>query len=54
LTRDLVTRTLRLRKGSDDAAYDKVGERKRKKPSPPLRLEDSPSGDDLLGWPGAK
>ncbi|MFM7377338.1 MAG: hypothetical protein ACKO1O_04280 [Erythrobacter sp.] len=54
LTGDLVTRTLRLNKGPGDAAYDKVGEKKRKKPSPPLRLEYSPSGDDLLGWPGAK
>lgn len=54
LTGDLVTRTLRLRKGSYDVAYDKIGERKRKKPSPPLKLEGSPSGDNLLGWPGAK
>jgi hypothetical protein len=54
LTGDLVTRTLRLNRGPGDAAYDTVGERKRKKPSPPLRLENAPSGDDLLGWPGAK
>lgn len=54
LTGDLVTRTLRLNKGPGDAAYDKVGETRRKKPIPPLRLGDSPSGDDLLGWPGAK
>ncbi|WP_285712398.1 hypothetical protein [Erythrobacter oryzae] len=54
LTGDLVTRTLRLNKGPGDQAYDTVGETKRKKPSPPLRLENSPSGDDLLGWPGAK
>lgn len=54
LTGDLVTRTLRLNKGPGDAAYDKVGEIRRKKPIPPLRLGDSPSGDDLLGWPGAK
>lgn len=51
LTGDLVTRTLRLDK---ERGYDKVGETKRKKPSPPLKLEDSPSGGDLLGWPGAQ
>lgn len=54
LTGDLVTRTLRLRKGPGDQAYDKVGQMKRKKPSRPLKLEASPSGDGLLGWPGAK
>lgn len=54
LTGDLVTRSLKLNTGSGDQAYNPVGETKRKKPSPPLRLEDSPSGDDLLGWPGAK
>lgn len=54
LTGDLVTRTLRLNRGSGDAAYDKVGEKRAKRPSKPLRLEDSPSGEDLLGWPGAK
>jgi len=54
LTGDLVTRTLRLNKGPGDQAYDTVGKRKRKKASPPLKLENSPSGDDLLGWPGAK
>jgi len=54
LTGDLVTCTLRLHKGPGDQAYDKVGETKAKKPSPPLKLEDSPSGEDLLGWPDAK
>ncbi len=53
LTGDLVTRTLRLNKSPGDQAYDKVGETKAKKLSPPLKLEDSPSGGDLLGWPGA-
>jgi len=51
LTGDLVTRKLKLNR---ERGYDKVGETKAKKPSPPLKLEDSPSGDDLLGWPGAK
>lgn len=47
----LITQTLRL---SKDRGYDKVGLTRKTKPSPPLRLEQSPSGDDLLGWPGAK
>ncbi|MFO6446667.1 hypothetical protein ACLBKU_05925 [Erythrobacter sp. NE805] len=50
LTGDLVTRTLKLRQRT----YDKVGERKSKKPSKPVRLEQAPSGGDLLGWPGAQ
>lgn len=48
------TRTLKLEKGAGDAGYKRVGERRRKKPSAPVRLENSPSGDDLLGWPGAQ
>ncbi|WP_066529375.1 hypothetical protein [Erythrobacter sp. CCH5-A1] len=51
LTGDLVTRKLKLNK---ERGYDKVGETTGKKPSPPLKLENAPSGDDLLGWPGAK
>lgn len=54
LTGDLVTRTLKLNKSGGDAAYKKVGETKTKKSSPPLRLEKSPSGDELLEWPAAK
>ncbi len=54
LTGDLITRTLKLSSGPGDRAYAKVGEKRRKKPSRPLRLEDAPSGGDLLGWPGAK
>lgn len=54
LTGDLVTRSLKLNTGSGDQAYNPVGEKKTTKPAPPLRLEDSPSGDDLLGWPGGK
>lgn len=53
LTGDLVTRTLQLNTGGGDAAYIKVDEKRRKKPSPPLALEESPSGDELLGWPVA-
>lgn len=54
MTGDLVTRRLKLGSPSGDAAYTKLPETRTKKPSPPVRLEDSPSGDDLLEWPGAK
>ncbi|MFM7347963.1 MAG: hypothetical protein ACKO01_00560 [Erythrobacter sp.] len=54
LTGDLVTRQLKLNKGAGDAAYTRIAEKKTKKPSPPIRLEKSPDGGDLLGWPGAK
>lgn len=54
LTGDLVTGALKLDTGKGDSGYNKVGEKKTKKPSPPVRLEKSPSGDDVLGWPGAK
>jgi hypothetical protein len=53
LTGDLITRTLKLNSGQGDQAYNSVGETKTKKPSPPVTLQESPSGDDLLGWPGA-
>lgn len=51
LTGDLHTHTMRLRKDEGDIAYDEVDKQRRKRNSTPLRLEDSPSGDDLLGWP---
>lgn len=54
LTGLLVTRALKLTTGSGDAAYIKVGKRRSKKPSKPLRLENAPTGNDLLGWPFAK
>ncbi len=54
LTGTLVTRTLKLNNGPGDAAYASVSEKRQKRPSKPLRLEDAPSGDDLLGWPGGK
>lgn len=55
MTGILVTSTLKLNSGPGDAAaYAKVGENRRKKPSKPLRLEGAPSGSDLLGWPGGK
>lgn len=54
ITGDLVTRTLKLNRGAGDAAYVKVAAKKTKKRTKPIRLEDAPSGDDLLGWPGGK
>jgi hypothetical protein len=54
LTGDFVTRTLGLNKGAADMAYMKTAEKKRKKASRPVRLEDAPSGSDLIGWPDAK
>jgi hypothetical protein len=53
LTGDLITRRLRLNTGGGDAAYDRIEEKRSKKRSPALGLEDSPSGDELLGWPFA-
>lgn len=52
LTGDLHTHTLRLRKDDSNLAYDEADKQRRNRNSDPLRLEDSPSGDDLLGWPG--
>jgi hypothetical protein len=54
LTGDLTTVTLRLKGSGENATYQRIDERRSKRLSPALRLEDSPSGDDLLGWPGAK
>ena len=54
LTGDLITRTLKLNRGAGDEAYAKVSEKRRKKPSRPVRLENAPSGDDLLGWPAGQ
>lgn len=51
LTGALVTRILKLNTGLDGPAYTKVGEKRSKKPSKSLRLENAPTGDDLLGWP---
>lgn len=48
LTGDLITRTLRLNKGAGDAAYDKIAEKKVKRPSKPLYMEDTPDPGDLI------
>jgi hypothetical protein len=52
LTGDFTSHTLKLRGGDSDIAYDEVDKRRKKKRSAPVRLEQSPTGDDLLGWPG--
>lgn len=54
LTGGLLTHTMRLRRDNSDRAYDVVNKRRRKKTSPPLRLEQSPNGAELLGWPGTR
>lgn len=54
LTGDFTSHRLKLRNDGGDIAYDEVGQQRKKKRSSPVRLEQSPSGDDLLGWPGAK
>ena len=52
LTGDFASHTLKLRGGDSDTAYDEVDKKRKKKRSAPVRLEQSPTGDDLLGWPG--
>ncbi len=54
LTGDLISRNLELDRSGGDAAYRKVGEKRGRKPSPPLRLENAPSGEDLLGGPNVQ
>ncbi len=51
LTGVKVTRSLPLHKGSGDQAYDPGPEKRKRKRSRPLRLEESPDGADVLGWP---
>jgi hypothetical protein len=54
LTGDFTSHRLKLRGDGGDTAYDEVDKKRTRKRSAPVRLEDTPSGDDLLGWPGAK
>lgn len=53
LTGDFVTRKLLLIRTPDSSgrAYDIVGQKRRKKASPPIRLEDSPDGSEIIGYP---
>jgi hypothetical protein len=48
LTGDVITRELRLNKGGGDAAYDKVFEQNRKRPSKPLYMEDVPDPEMVM------
>lgn len=50
LTGDYITRDMKLNKKGGDAAYDPIIEKKSKKPSKPLFMEDSPDPNELLGW----
>lgn len=52
LTGDTVTRDMKLSKKGGDAAYDPILEKKGKKPSKPLYMEDTPDPNELLGWGG--
>jgi len=53
LTGDYITREMKLNKsGKGDAAYDRIIEKKSKKPSKVLYMEDTPDPDELLGWGG--
>ncbi len=49
LTGDLITRDMHLnRSGKGDAAYDKITEKRAKRPSKPLYMEDTPSPEELI------
>ncbi len=50
LSGDLIARTLRLNPSKDDVAYHKSAEQRSRRSSQPLRLEQAPSWDHLLGW----
>lgn len=50
LTGDYLTRDMKLNKKGGDAAYDPIIEKKSRKPSKPLFMEDSPDPNELLGW----
>jgi hypothetical protein len=48
LTGDLLTREMKLNKSGGRAAYDKVAEKKSKRPSKPLFMETTPNPEDLI------
>jgi hypothetical protein len=50
LTGDQITRDMKLNKKGGDAAYDPIIEKKGRKPSKPLFMEDTPDPNELLGW----
>jgi len=51
LTGVVTSHKLKLRDDDSDIAYEEVDRQRKKKRSVPLRLEQSPTGDALLGWP---
>lgn len=50
LTSDQITRDMKLNKKGGNAAYDPIIEKKGKKASKPLFMEDTPDPNELLGW----
>jgi hypothetical protein len=51
LTGDYITREMKLNKsGKGEAAYGQIIEKKTKKPSKPLYMENTPDPNKLLGW----
>ena len=50
LTGAMITQTERLNTGGGDLAYDKTTTRTSRRRSPPVRLENAPSGD-VFFWP---
>jgi hypothetical protein len=50
LTGDQITRAMKLNKKGGEAAYDPIIEKKGKKPSKPLYMEDTPDPNALIGW----
>jgi hypothetical protein len=50
LTGDRITRDMKLNKKGGDAAYDPIIEKKGKKASKPLFMEDTPDPNELVGW----
>lgn len=54
LTKDLITDDLKLDASTGQPAYAEVNEKRTKKRTRRLRLERSPSGQDLLGWPNGQ
>ncbi len=52
LTGDYLTRDMKLSKKGGDAAYDPILEKKSKRPSKSLYMEDTPDPNELLGWGG--
>ncbi|MBB4838803.1 hypothetical protein HNP52_001872 [Sphingomonas kyeonggiensis] len=50
LTGDYISREMKLNKKGGNAAYDPILEKKSKKPSKVVLMEDTPDPNELLGW----